>query len=149
MNGKEQTARWDPDFSDVKADRFTLEGKTVRVSFTALYPPAAGLKKLERTVSVTEDRVALCDEFDFTGEKNAVSEHFATLYEPKIEEGRAILGDFVLEAEGACTVSCDSVSFAGDEKLTRCWKQDTIYRVRFDFVCKENVGISVRLFKRK
>jgi hypothetical protein len=124
------------------ADGFSLEDKTVTVSFANAYPDAAGVKKAIRKISIVKDGVNCTDEFEFTKD-NLVAEHFITPLDVEIDGDSAILGGkYILTVKGA-TVTTDTLEFNGDMKFITVWERDNLNRVKFE-LSSDRVEITLR-----
>lgn len=123
LNGYEQL-----NGSDYRADHFAIDGKTTFVSFGEAYPKNAGISKATRAVSVTDDGVAIEDNFEFENDTNTADEHFITLLKPKkTHEGIVLGGKFILKTQLPCKIEWKD--FEGDSKLKEAWGTDGIYRI--------------------
>lgn len=124
------------------ADKFEVQGKTVNISFAGAYPKEAGLEKLVRSVTISEDGMNCTDTFLFTGE-NRVAEHFMTPLSVKTEGDSVVLDDrFKLTVKGA-TVTTDIMTFDGDMKFISVWDCEYLTRIKFELNADE-VEISLR-----
>lgn len=124
------------------ADGFSLEDKTVTVSFANAYPDAAGVKKAIRKISIVKDGVNCTDEFEFTKD-NLVAEHFITPLDVEIVGDSAILGGkYILTVKGA-TVTTDTLEFNGDMKFITVWERDNLNRIKFE-LSSDRVEITLR-----
>jgi len=111
------------------ADLFTAEKGRIAVSFGNTYPVEAGVKKVEREISLTSQGLILTDSFSFEGEADgAVCEHFMTVLPTVLEVDCAILdGRYRLKAEG-CDFHLEKLMFE-DAKLSSNWKTDGVFRI--------------------
>ena len=117
-------------------------GKTVNISFAGAYPEEAGLEKLVRSVTISEDGMNCTDTFVFTGD-NRVAEHFMTPLSVKTEGDSVVLDDrFKLTVKGA-TVTTDIMAFDGDMKFISVWDCEYLTRIKFELNADE-VEISLR-----
>ena len=129
-----------------KADSFTLDGKTTKISFAAAYPEEAKIKNIVRNISASDTGVEITDTFDFKNLQNTVSEHFITPYSVQIKENKVIIGEkFVLSTDFDGAFTQDYVSFEGDGKLINCWNTDGLNRIKFNFNAVENAKITFTL----
>lgn len=123
--------------SEYRAGAFSLEGEEIRISFPGAYPEQAGVRRLDRTVSVGEKGVALEDVVALE-EAGEIAERFVTPLEVSIEDGAAILGGaFVLRCLDGAAVYVDSMDFEGDSILEKYWSTDHMNRIVFSAEAKE------------
>ena len=74
------------------------------------------------------------DKFDFSGDRNAIAEHFMTVLPVRIRRNAAILGErYELRSDETAEISVESIPFSGDEKLIQSWGTDAMERIIFRF----------------
>ena len=64
------------------------------------------VKRAERCFLFEEDKITLCDSFDFTREVQ-VTEHFVSLIEPKIVDGVVEIDNVVLTTPNECEIKIE------------------------------------------
>ncbi|MBR4768579.1 MAG: heparinase II/III family protein [Lachnospiraceae bacterium] len=119
---------------EFKASFFGYSGKTAAIRFASAYETSSGIRELERRVSVRETGVTVQDKFDFSGDRNAIAEHFMTVLPVRIRRNAAILGErYELRSDETAEISVESIPFSGDEKLIQSWGTDAMERIIFRF----------------
>lgn len=126
------------------AEAFNANEENTMVGFAGAYPTEADLKRLDRSITLTEASLSVCDKFEFVGNKNTVCEHFVTPLAVEItEKGAVIGGKYLLKADGK--FSTDSVDFCGDRNLTAYWNTEKMNRIIVEYECgiKAEIEITV------
>ena len=116
------------DGAEYRADGFSCEDGTVRISYAGAYPAEAGVKSAVRKVTLTDCGAVIEDRVDC--ESGRVVYSFMTKFEPER------ISPLTLKV-GSCAVSFDRgeieiepVDLEGDGTLENSWKQKNVYRVR-------------------
>ena len=144
INGQMQLPGWQK-----KADVFEVNGKETTVGFKLTYPEEAKLSNVLRKYNVDENGVYICDNFEFTQDKNEVIENFLTCRSVKVEGNGVIFDDeFVLSASIPCEISVERVNFEEDGVLTASWPQGYLDRVSFKFEAENTAEIKFELKKK-
>ena len=143
VNGCEE-----PIGKEFRANAFSLDGKTTTVQFASAYPPEAGLKDLERRISISDEGIDVSDSFRFKGKQNTISEHFITIHDVSVDGDTVVIDKaFALTVDLPCEIVLDSVDFEGDRKLTSEWNTDKMNRIKFEFNCDQSVEVKISLRK--
>ena len=144
INGQMQLPGWQK-----RADVFEVSGKETTVGFKLTYPEEAMLSNVIRKYNVDENGVYICDNFEFTQDKNEVIENFLTCRNVKVDGNNVIFDDeFVLSPSIPVEVIVERVNFENDSVLTVSWPQGYLDRVSFKFVAGKTAEIKFEL-KRK
>lgn len=118
---------------EYRADGFSLDEKTVSVSFSGAYPESAEAESVCRSVTAEDGAVIVTDSIKLKS-NGIVTENFITPLPVTVEGDCAVIdGKFALACNKPCRISMDSVSFEGDERLTLLWKTDDMKRISFVF----------------
>lgn len=114
------------DGGEYRADCFSCDGDSVKISFGKAYPAEAGVRSATREVTVSQDKVKITDATD----PDAAVYSFMTKYKPEPAATRVF-------AVGNCRIAFDrgdasveEVSLEGDRNLENSWKQQVVYRIR-------------------
>ena len=136
VNGQTQ-----PDGRLYAANSFDADQNGVQISFQDAYPAEAGLLRLTRRLTVTEEAISIEDAYLFNTDSNTVTACFITLLEPKVtEQGVELGGKYLLETPLPCTV--EYKSFEGDKKLIDNWMTEGVYRLQFTAECQKEATLA-------
>ena len=125
---------------------FQMEKKKTRIEFASVYPEKAGLRGLERNISLIENGVQICDSFSFLSGHNRLSEHFITAGDLQKDGNRVLIsGQYALECSIPCQIVFDEVDFCGDVKLSQSWGTEKLNRMQFIFDCKEQQEVTFKI----
>ncbi len=138
INGTEQCAG-----SAFGADAFAASEEELSCSFAGAYPEEAGVKKLTRTLKMTDTGMSFIDIIAFKDEKKrAVTEVLMSVLPAREEAGAVILGErYRVRAEGA-KISLEQILFE-DDRLEKDWHTDRITRILLDFENVTEIRIEV------
>lgn len=114
------------DGEEYRADGFSCDGDSIKISFGKAYPAEAGVGSATREVTVSQEKVTLTDATD----PDTAVYSFMTKFKPELISPRVF-------AVGNCRITFDrgeaaveEVSLEGDRNLENSWKQPAVYRIR-------------------
>lgn len=127
-----------------RASAFSADENGIRVSFPNAYPATSGLTALDRTLSLRENELSLCDRFGFAdGKGGNVTEMLMTVLPAHIEGNAVILdGRYRITANVGAWAQ-EFLSFEGDQNLTADWDTEGVTRLSLTVENADTITVTV------
>jgi len=124
-----------------RADSFTAEEGRIRISFAGAYPAAAGVRSLQRELTLREGIITVEDSIGYAdGAPRQVWEHFITTLPVELTPQGAVLGGAYLLSAGNSVIETQQRPF-DDQELADAWHCPGITRIRITPEDPENIRI--------
>lgn len=133
--------------AEFRADRFEAESGKVEISYANAYPSEAGIKKLTRTLTLTEREMTSTDRFVFTDNaQKKITEVFMSILPVRIDGECVILGECYRVCANCGNVSTEFVPFE-DARLESDWNASGVTRICFSSDNAETITVTVEKIK--
>ncbi len=129
--------------AEFRADKFDVKAGRAQLSFADAYPSDAGIKKLERDITLFEDGMSFTDHFTFADTKmSKVSEVLVSALPVRVENGVAVIGEHYKVSADCGTVATEFLPFE-DTRLEYDWKCKGVTRITFNVENVESITVRV------
>ena len=142
INGAEQLYG-----AEFRADSFEANEEKITISYASAYAVEAGIRKLTRTLALTEYGMRCTDSFSFTDENaQRVTEVLMSILPVRVENGVAIIGERYRVSADCGSIATEFLPFE-DAHLESDWKSEGVTRLTFSVEGVESITVTVEKLK--